>query len=190
MFDTVIKYNVLTKRQINLFSKSFIDEEFVMNPSAKEDSYSVLNSCNKDTIKNEFVRQTVDDMDAGLLKMAEDVYKIKVLEHTGTCILKYIKDKHVGIHRDWQEDDDWVKKNNKPPVHLSSVLYINDNYLGGEICFYDDPIKKNKLLEFKPPAGSVIFFDALQAHGTNPVVSGVKYCYTNFYTLDIKKDMI
>lgn len=56
---------------------------------------------------------------------------------------------------------------------------------GGELFFCDDFMNSKKILEFKPPSGSVIFFDALQIHGTNPIISGVKYSDTNFYTLEL-----
>lgn len=54
---------------------------------------------------------------------------------------------------------------------------------GGEIFFCDNIFNNKKILEFKPPSGSVILFDALQTHGTNPILNGIKYSYTNFYTI-------
>ena len=34
-----------------------------------------------------------------------------------------------------------------------------------------------------PKTGLTIFFDALCWHITNPITSGTKYCYTDFYSI-------
>jgi Rps23 Pro-64 3,4-dihydroxylase Tpa1-like proline 4-hydroxylase len=41
----------------------------------------------------------------------------------------------------------------------------------------------NDIMAIRPPAGSIVFFDALQWHASAPVDSGNKYSSTNFYTL-------
>jgi hypothetical protein len=41
----------------------------------------------------------------------------------------------------------------------------------------------NKLMTLVPRSGMVIFFDALKSHYTKPIIKGVKYSYTNFYSL-------
>ena len=47
--------------------------------------------------------------------------------------------------------------------------------------FYNN--NKEKYFFIKPKKNCVILFDALQSHSTIPIISGVKYSYTNFYTL-------
>jgi predicted 2-oxoglutarate/Fe(II)-dependent dioxygenase YbiX len=185
MFDTVIKYNLLNKEDIDFLNKNLITEEYVMNPSAEKDSDSVIHTCNIKHLKNVDVFKIIKNIDNKLFSIIEEIYKLKILKVAGTCIAKYTEGKFIGTHKDWQENDDWVVKNNLETVHLSCVFYINDNYSGGELCFYDNQNNVNKLLEFKPSAGSAIFFDALQVHGTNPIINGIKYSYTNFYTVDL-----
>ena len=54
---------------------------------------------------------------------------------------------------------------------VSSVVYFNDNYEGGELWFpYLD-------LTFKPEAGDIVMFPStfIYAHAARPVTSGVKY---------------
>ena len=68
---------------------------------------------------------------------------------------------------------------------VSAVIYINDDYVGGELLF--SSAKRNDyghdIMSIKPVAGTVIFFDALQWHASAPIKNGFKFASTNFYTL-------
>jgi len=61
---------------------------------------------------------------------------------------------------------------------LSSTLYINDNYTGGELYFDKQDYK------IKPDAGDLIIFPSAfpYSHEARPVKTGVKYCVVNFWT--------
>lgn len=61
---------------------------------------------------------------------------------------------------------------------LSSTLYINDNYTGGELYFDKQDYK------IKPDAGDLIIFPSAfpYSHEARPVKTGVKYCVINFWT--------
>lgn len=60
---------------------------------------------------------------------------------------------------------------------LSSVMYLNDDYEGGEIEFVNSNIK------IKPPAGSVIFFPSnfLYVHEVHPIISGKRYSLPHWF---------
>jgi predicted 2-oxoglutarate/Fe(II)-dependent dioxygenase YbiX len=60
---------------------------------------------------------------------------------------------------------------------LSSVMYLNDNYEGGEIEF------KHSGVKLKPEAGSIIFFPAnfLYVHEVYPMTSGSRYSMPHWY---------
>jgi hypothetical protein len=60
---------------------------------------------------------------------------------------------------------------------LSVLLYLNDDYEGGEIEFRHSGIK------FKPEAGSVLFFPSnfLYVHEVYPVTRGPRYALPNWY---------
>lgn len=60
---------------------------------------------------------------------------------------------------------------------LSSVMYLNDDYEGGEIEFVNSKIK------IKPPAGSVIFFPSnfLYVHEVHPIISGDRYSLPHWF---------
>jgi predicted 2-oxoglutarate/Fe(II)-dependent dioxygenase YbiX len=170
--DTIIKYDILSKRQIKVFYNLLKYEDFQNNIYSNDTSYHFLEVTEAKSLKSEFVYETILDIDKMLIDYVERLYKVKVTVRVGRSILRYTNDKFIKLHRD-------IEANTERPVQLSSVLYLNDNYLGGEIFFLDN--KKNKILEFKPQAGSVIFFDSAHLHGTNPIVSGVKYCYNSLY---------
>lgn len=66
-----------------------------------------------------------------------------------------------------------------PSRDISSTLYYNDNYSGGEIVFMDQNLK------IKPKAGSLILFPSNEdyPHEVLPVLFGNRYCSTNFWSL-------
>ena len=82
-------------------------------------------------------------------------------------ILKYSKSGYLPEHQD-QGVSSRV---------LSTVGYLNDNYVGGEIYF---PYVKVKI---KPEAGSVIFFPSnfVYVHEVMPVTEGTRYAIPQWY---------
>lgn len=60
---------------------------------------------------------------------------------------------------------------------LSSVMYLNDDYEGGEIEFVNSEVK------IKPKAGSIIFFPSnfLYVHEVHPITSGFRYAMPHWY---------
>ena len=114
-----------------------------------------------------------------------DTYDKKMSYNQGGDIVRYKVGQSLPYHQDWTVSD-WVIKNNLPVVHLSSVLYINDDYSGGELLF--SSAKRNEyrhdVMSIKPSAGTIVFFDALNWHAAAPVKDGFKYASTNFYTLE------
>jgi hypothetical protein len=60
---------------------------------------------------------------------------------------------------------------------LSSVMYLNDDYEGGEIEFINSGVK------IKPEAGSIIFFPSnfLYIHEVHPITSGSRYSMPHWY---------
>lgn len=121
-------------------------------------------------------------------QMCEDVifekYNKKMSYMQGGDFVRYGIGQSLPYHQDWTVSE-WVLKHNLPVVHVSSVFYINDDYLGGELLFSSSKLNGygHDVASFKPTAGTVIFFDALKWHASAPVTKGFKYASTNFYTL-------
>jgi len=68
---------------------------------------------------------------------------------------------------------------------LSSVMYLNDDYAGGEIEFVQSDVK------LKPEAGSIIFFPSnfLYVHEVHEITSGYRYSMPHWYH-NMKKIML
>jgi len=110
-------------------------------------------------------------------------YKKQILFSTGKSIARYTIANFIGRHRDWEPSDPYVIENKKPRIDLASVYYINDDYTGGEICFFKSKDSDRPYLEIKPKAGMCVFFDSSVYHETRPIISGEKYSYTTFHQL-------
>lgn len=65
---------------------------------------------------------------------------------------------------------------------LSSVMYLNDNYEGGDIEFINSGVR------IRPDAGSIIFFPSnfLYIHEVHPITDGFRYSMPHWYhNLDV-----
>ena len=63
-------------------------------------------------------------------------------------------------------------------VDYGSIIYINDDYKGGELCF------PRYGLKFKPKAGTLVFFPSNNryAHAVTEVESGLRFTSAHFWT--------
>ena len=66
------------------------------------------------------------------------------------------------------------------------VLYLNEEYEGGEIYF------TNQDISFKPKANTQAFFpgDAEFLHGVNKITSGIRYTLSTFWTYDLARSVV
>ena len=75
-----------------------------------------------------------------------------------------------------------VDKNTENPensMDWTALIYLNDDYEGGELVFDDLGFK------LKPSAGSIIFFPCLESHRVKEVLSGTKTYIFLFIHLDV-----
>lgn len=88
-------------------------------------------------------------------------------------ISKYNVGSEMGKHVDDYEDYD------KNPT-VSGILYLNDNYQGGELYFEDQGIK------IKPTAGSMVIFPSIKPyfHQSLKIIDGIKYMCPVFCYVD------
>ena len=80
-------------------------------------------------------------------------------------VRKYFPPAQMGPHIDCEEDDEEAR------LTASIVLYLNDNYTGGDLSFPEQGIK------IKPEAGSLVIFPSVKPyfHASTPLISGNKY---------------
>ena len=88
--------------------------------------------------------------------------------------IKYgvIQRHYEGVHLDDHRDTDC-----NPNLKFATVVYLNDDFGGGEVYFKDEDLT----MEMKPIPGSMLIFNANRLHGTKPVI-GTKnrYVLTSF----------
>ena len=74
-------------------------------------------------------------------------------------------------------------------VGYSALLYLTDDYEGGEILFYEDNSGDNSTA-YKPEVGTLVYFkgDENYPHSVNKVISGERANIILFF--DVKEEMV
>jgi hypothetical protein len=64
------------------------------------------------------------------------------------------------------------------PNDIATLIYLNNNYSGGEVFFPDHDIS------IKPEAGDLVCFPDTPdfVHGVNPIISGIRYTTPRWFT--------
>lgn len=85
----------------------------------------------------------------------------------------------LGYHTDNRGAYEGTMKN----AGYSVLLYLTDDYTGGEILFYD---KDNTSKDYRPTPGTLIYFrgDEDHPHSVNDVISGERANLILFYDVD------
>jgi hypothetical protein len=115
----------------------------------------------RDALSNDS-KKILSNVENNAITLAQKEYQVELELASNVTLVKWIKDDDMGQH----VDDFAVFHNN-----ISSILYINDNYIGGEIVFdqYNYSIK--------PKSGTLIMFpgNKYYAHKVNKVIDGNRY---------------
>ena len=81
-------------------------------------------------------------------------------------------------HADCEEPDG--RPNQTPWRAFASIIYLNDEYEGGQIYFPKHGLRpelKPRLLAYFPSTAEYL-------HGVEPITSGIRYTFSCFYTFD------
>jgi len=108
-------------------------------------------------------------------------------------IIETIYPDYLGLVK-WEVGDvqhphaDGENKNEEHPFfwrNFGCVLYLNDDYEGGEIYF------PNQNIELKPKPNTLVFFPGTleYLHGVKSITNGVRYTLTSFWTFNEKYKM-
>lgn len=87
---------------------------------------------------------------------------------TANLVALYEKGAFMKLHRDVTDESEVV----------STVIYLNDEYEGGEISFPE----VGDGYTYKPEKYELVYFPTPYLHGVNTVTSGTKYIITISYT--------
>lgn len=71
---------------------------------------------------------------------------------------------------------------NTPWREWASIIYLNDDYAGGEIYFPDIDVT------YKPVGGALLFFEGSLRHGVRAVHGGVRYTSPSWYSSDQQRE--
>lgn len=122
---------------------------------------------------SESVRWIYETLSEALLTCGQhycESLEIDYVDPSPISISKYQKGSEMGPHVDWHGD---------PMVEpiMSAVLYLNDDYEGGELDFPDLGVT------IKPKAGSIVIFPSVAPfyHQSLVVKSGFKYMSPAFW---------
>jgi hypothetical protein len=73
------------------------------------------------------------------------------------------------------DDDDLYEGRRKNEKHYSGLLFLTDDYEGGELLFPEFDVS------FKPPARSLVLFEGKHHHGVSEVRAGQRLNYILFF---------
>ena len=97
------------------------------------------------------------------------------LQIEGASLRQYFPKTFLGPHGDWDEKDSSSKN-----WTITANIYLNDNYSGGEICFWkppyttheQNPVHNSTILpetSYKPSKGDILIFPSAIMHAVNVV---------------------
>lgn len=175
-------------RKIGLKKNVVIIEDFI----SKEDCEKVLASIDDtirwgsntmsgipDKVSINFYEKQAEFM---ILKNAMDALQNEIELHFGReleegfpGIRVWSPGEYQPLHADGEDPEG--HPNEAYIVDYGSVIYLNDDYEGGEIYFPDQDI------DFKPKAGTVVFFPSnnMFIHGVKEIISGFRYTCPQFW---------
>jgi|TARA_R100000084_G_C4609048_1_gene127110 predicted 2-oxoglutarate/Fe(II)-dependent dioxygenase YbiX len=102
-------------------------------------------------------------------------YKQNIYPHY-TDLVVWHRGKYMEAHRDDGFNSDDEVKRILEPRHVSSLIYLNDDFTGGETF-----VGKKK---FKPKKGAALIFKSNLLHGVTQVKEGVRGTIASWFTKD------
>lgn len=99
-------------------------------------------------------------------KIDIDIFRANNLIMTGM----YVPGNRFGLHTDTGL---YIDYNKKEKSRYTLLIYLNDNYEGGQTQFYSDEFQKTAAIQ--PEKGMALLFDIDLWHQGEEVISGQKY---------------
>lgn len=162
-------------------SNAYGFEQFSTNTSIRDTEMVIYD----DTIMNglvEVVRHAVENL-------INPFFDVSVQSAEIPQVLKYNVGGHYAEHVDsealWhnvhENKIEWKKVIDRD---ISILLYLNDDYEGGELVF------PNQHITIKPKAGMLVAFPSNHhfVHGVNPVTKGTRYAMVTWASLSAPED--
>jgi hypothetical protein len=118
-----------------------------------------------------------------LIEIIEKIYNVKINKDFQKISLVLVRWDHgatQAAHGDRENKDGTLKPKRIRDYDISSVLYLNDDFDGGNTYFTQHDIS------VKPKQGSVVIFpgDRYYIHGVSEVQNGTRFTVPKFWTVD------
>ena len=152
------------------FEKAKIGSGGIINEKIRKVSNYGLTKLNKSLTEvhwaNLLNRLITDHMNQYLKDNDLTGYVSSIKEINQCDVLKYEKNNYYTFH---------VDGGNSFQRTLSAILFLNNDYVGGDLCFEDNLTKEK--FKIKPKPGSLIIWPSnfLFPHCVEPVQEGVRY---------------
>ena len=99
----------------------------------------------------------------------------------------YLNQKGIMVFPELIQIVEWKPRSKQDPhfdterdtTHLTSITYLNDDFLGGKTCFENG-------IEVNPKTGTTVFFDGVkEKHWVSEIQKDIRYTLAIWYTSDI-----
>ena len=107
-------------------------------------------------------------------KKAIEIFNDEYVHLSGYIATKYVKDVGMDTHID-----------SRPGEEMGVLMYLNDNYVGGELTYVDDNGDSHSVA---PKTGDAVYCPSWYSHGVNKVLEGDRYFFTVSLTSDLVKE--
>tara|TARA_B100000212_G_C27335205_1_gene516523 strand:- start:213 stop:812 length:600 start_codon:yes stop_codon:yes gene_type:complete len=182
-------YEVLSKEPIIVLSDEFLDKEDcqrILNLSIQlEKSTTAMNRI-KDYRKS--LVTLVDEEDDVIKKVKKKIAKSFGLDGNGMEKLqlqKYPKGGYYKEHFDAKSEDHFQKDESFSQRKYSIIIYLNDDFVGGETFFPKKNISikplRGRLLLFSNMMNETNFVHPFSSHLSNKIVSGEKWILSTWH---------
>ena len=164
---------IVVDNHLTLQECQYIINEWYEIPNRVDGNNTYFNDmvCDTLNIKNNYVIQLINKViEKAIIKISKHYHLTKPLYPDTIQIVKWDTGKEMGEHVDDGEGSYWR--------NYSIVIYLNDDYIGGEFLAPDDE------LYLKPKTGQLVFFKSSARHGVKKVISGTRYTLITWLTFD------
>lgn len=169
--NIVIKENFISKEDLEIILSSIDD-------SVSWGSNSMVGIPDKVTNKLYEEKPEIHKILSNAINQVQkeiEFYFGRSLETNSAGIRRWDVGEYQPLHADGEDPEG--HPNEAFIVDYGAVIYLNDDYEGGEIYFPDHK------LEFKPSAGTLVFFPSniMYIHGVREITKGIRYTTPSFW---------
>ena len=105
-------------------------------------------------------------------KKSIETFNDEYVDFSGYIATKYVKGIGMDMHID-----------SRPGEEMGVLMYLNDNYIGGELTYVDDNGDRHSVA---PKTGDAVYCPSWYSHGVNKVVEGDRY----FFTVSLMSNLV